>query len=146
MKKISIVLTGISLCMLLISSCGSKASEKEQEQSLRDSVMHIHDSIMPWMEDIANLKDQMNLLSMDSTIDSTSKTMAIELLQQLGNGEDNMWEWMHKWRDPDSSAGHEKIMQYYSSQYQKIHSLAKVMSSAMQHAEDFLNPEDHDEK
>jgi len=144
MKKISIVLTGISLCML-ISSCISKPGEKEQEQSLRDSVMHIHDSIMPWMEDLANLKDQMNLLASDSTIDSAAKIRAVDLLHKLGNGEDNMWDWMHKWRDPDSTAGHEKIMQYYSMQYQKIDSLAKTMSLLIHDAEDYLNPHDNDD-
>ncbi len=131
--------------ILFLHACTPKVDDKAQEQALRDSIMQVHDSIMPWMEQITNLKEQIEALARDSTSDSVTSSLAIVLTGELVNGETQMWDWMHQWLDPDSTVSHEEVMQYYRGQMLQIDSLADLMSSVMEKAETFLSPND-DEK
>lgn len=112
-------------------------------------IMAIHDSIMPKMEDIMNLKSELKLeiTRLDSLLEkekntqlSARKTKAEDLASILEKADKDMMGWMHQYNaDSLSKLKEEEANSYIRLQTEKINSVKQSMLGAINDAVLFLS-------
>lgn len=111
-------------------------------------VMAIHDSIMPKMQDLHNLKKEFTLRieKADSTLAKganalakSEKKSAEQLKLQLEQADEAMMDWMHHYNaDTLDQLDSEKATLYVAEQKKKIEQVRDLMKATQQQAEKFL--------
>lgn len=132
-------LTYIFFLSLLTFSCAPE-TEKEQED-LKKEIMAIHDELMPRMENIHNLKQELEenkgYLTRDSLeADSTQMptTNVDSLINALEDADESMMSWMRGYNNFDNdNLSHEEQMAWLKKEREKIEEVRlKVISSIME--------------
>lgn len=127
------VLSIFSISLLLYSSCGPKKITPQSE--LQDSVMAIHDEVMPKMRDIyklrKGLKKKAKLVPDDSQVNL--------ILESLQSADDAMMDWMASYDAP--SEGAKGAMEYLAREKAKIEKVRIEMLSAIENAQKILDAE-----
>lgn len=111
-------------------------------------MMAIHDSLMPAMGKLMELKKQIDtdMKQTDSLLaikpDVTLKERrkhALDLNLQLENADQQMMDWMHQYKgDTLQKLDHQAATQYISDQTRKIMQVREVMIKSMSDAQYFL--------
>lgn len=154
------------LALLILAGCNSENKDsshsdttKTHEHSGHGShvagdprvaeVMAIHDSIMPQMSAIMDLKQKItaSLKTTDSllTVKSTDvlkkrKEEAFALHIQLENADKEMMNWMHQYQaDTLEKLGDEKATEYIADQKQKIVTVREKMNKSIREARAFID-------
>jgi regulator of replication initiation timing len=129
------ILPVLSLFILsLVWSCGEKTQDN---QALYDEVMKVHDEVMPKMDDIYKLKQELKKQIADSSTLAIEKKKTIEAtILRLDSASDNMMVWMRNFNPLPDSLGEEKARVYLEEQQEKIKKVREEMLKAINAAKE----------
>lgn len=118
----------------LILSCGQK---NQDNQALYDEVMKVHDEVMPKMDDIYKLKQELKKQMADSAnlADEKRKTIEATMLR-LDSASESMMVWMRNFNPIPDSLGEEKARAYLKEQQEKIKEVKEKMLEAIDEAKE----------
>ncbi|TFF34687.1 hypothetical protein [Mucilaginibacter psychrotolerans] len=124
MKK----LFAAALLSLLFAAC---TDPKQQEKTLLDEVIAVHDSVMVKDELVTKAKMQLDTLAKkDSALNAD--TAAKNLVKVLDNAVTKMEDWMHKFDAENKGKSHEQIMTYLADQKKQIKDIDKQFDAAIE--------------
>ena len=129
------ILSVLSLVMLsLVCGCGER---KQGNQALYDEVMKVHDEVMPKMDDIYKLKQELKKQISDSAnlTDEKRKTIEATILK-LDAASESMMVWMRNFNPMPDSLGEEKARAYLEDQQAKIKGVKEEMLEAIEKAKE----------
>ena len=127
------ILTVLSFVVLsLVWSCGEK---KQDNQALYDEVMKVHDEVMPKMDDIYKLKQELKKQISDTPdlVDEKRRTIEATILK-LDSASEAMMVWMRNFNPLPDSLGEEKAREYLEDQQEKIEKVKDEMLDAINKA------------
>lgn len=123
MKKIF----AAALVSLLFLGC---TDPKQQEKTLLDEVIAMHDSVMVKNELVYKTKIQLEALAKkDSALNAD--TGAKSLVKVLDNASTTMDDWMNKFDAENKGKSHEQIMTYLADQKKQIKDIDKQFDAAI---------------
>jgi hypothetical protein len=127
------ILPVLSLFILTLAwSCGQKTRDN---QALYDEVMKVHDEVMPKMDDIYKLKQELKKQMADSSTLTTEKKKTIEAtILKLDSASENMMVWMRNFNPLPDSLGEEKAREYLEDQKVKVEKVKEDMLQAIEEA------------
>ena len=118
----------------LVWSCGQK---NQDNQALYDEVMKVHDEVMPKMDDIYKLKQELKKQIADSSNLAIEKRRTIEAtILRLDSASENMMVWMRNFNPLPDSLGEEKARTYLEEQQEKIEKVKEEMLEAINAAKE----------
>jgi hypothetical protein len=127
------ILPVLSLVTLLVWGCGEKSQDN---QALYDDVMEVHDEVMPKMNDIYKLKEELKKQIADSPSLVDEKKKAIEsAILKLDSASERMMVWMRNFNPLPDSLGEEKARGYLEEQQEEIKKVKDDMLKAIEEAE-----------
>ena len=95
--------------LVMIAGCNSK----KDNQALYDEVMKVHDEVMPKMNDIYKLKEELKKEISDTPGMIEEKRKAIETaILQLDAASEEMMDWMRNFNPLPDSLGEENARKY----------------------------------
>lgn len=114
-----------TIALLSLASC--KHSHPGMEDNpLYSEVMAVHDSIMPKMSEIHDLKDELKAFT-----ESPAKDQVMAAMGDLDKADEAMMEWMANFKMPEDKT---QLETYLSNQKTEINQVAAQMYSAMEQA------------
>ena len=122
------------LTVIALSGCGDA---KKQEKLLLDSVINVHDKVMGNEEHL--MKNKMiidSLIKNDST--RINKDSAKVYLKLIGDADDAMSDWMHKFDAENKGKSHQEIIDYLTDQKKKITIIESQIDSAVNGSDKYL--------
>ena len=127
------ILPVLSLFILsLVWGCGQKTRDN---QTLYDEVMKVHDEVMPKMDNIYQLKQELKKQMADSSNLKVEKRKTIEAaILRLDSASESMMVWMRNFNPLPDSLGEEKARAYLEDQQEKINKVKKEMLEAIEEA------------
>ena len=132
------------LLVLILAACGNKGNHKGHDEgedastgnpneALYDEVMDIHDDVMPKMEDLYKLKQNLQTkLDSASDIASEKKEELKKRIAHLDSVSNLMMDWMHKFDPLPDSADQEEAREYLESEMEKIKKVKDAMLEAIE--------------
>ncbi len=127
----SIPLFSLSLLVGLLVSCSQ--SEETAVKELNDSVMTLHDELMPKTEQIIQLKT-----SLDSMSKGPDSVHVKKLIQSLDKADNEMMNWMHQYSiDSLSNMDFKAKMIYLHDQFTKLKSVETLTDSTLNAANQY---------
>lgn len=127
-----VTLPFVSLTILLLWGCGQ---ESKDNQALYDEVMKVHDEVMPKMNDIYKLREQLKKQIADTAGLVDEKKKAIEsAILKLDSSSEGMMVWMRNFNPLPDSLGEEKARAYLEDQKVKVEKVKKDMLQAIEEA------------
>ncbi len=104
------------------------------EQTLYDEVIAVHDEIMPKLEDMMNLKgdlqEKVDLLKQDDQ--QSEKVAEMDLaIKNLEGADEAMMNWMRNFKPQRDNVSHDEVVEYYTKQKVSIDSVKMLMENAM---------------
>ncbi|MFZ6664034.1 hypothetical protein [Peijinzhouia sedimentorum] len=135
MNKLKTLFLAVVVAFVAIA-CESGPTEEEQQNSLKDEVMEIHDEVMPKMGEMNTLKNELladaDSLSADSS-NVENLELSIDLKQiasELEEANKSMMDWMRNYKPTFDEQTHEEIMQYLEDQKVKAGEVkTKILTS-----------------
>lgn len=118
------------LSILLLTSCKKEFASPEIQKAY-ESVMEVHDEVMPEITTIQKLKRQIKKQ------DAKDKE-AMDLIKQLENADDGMMDWMSDFK-LDQKATKEQQLVYLNSEQTKIDKVSYDMKNSIENARIYLN-------
>ncbi len=134
--------------LVIVWSCGQKSNDQEPHdhshhdeteehgnQGLYEDVMKVHDEVMPKMNDIYKLKEELNKEIADAPEMLEEKRKAIEaMILQLDSASESMMVWMRNFNPLPDSLGEEKARKYLEEQKIKVEKVKEDMLQAIEEA------------
>lgn len=132
---LSVVLS-LAACKKETSSTSTNESEAAQgNQALYDSVMAVHDEVMPKMNDIYKLKNQLKKkLSISDSLTNEKKEKIERTISALDSANDGMMIWMREFNPLPDSLGKEEAREYLMREMEKVKKVRKDIYSAIEKA------------
>lgn len=141
-----IVLLGV------VISCSGKGNQPSSSiaqgavpkdlQPLYEEILAVHDEVMPELNTIASLQEQMKN-KLDELRVAPADTEALKeanrILGDLNKAENAMWSWMHNFSKLDSIADAEKSA-FLEVEKMSVNSMKELMLSSIEQARAYLNP------
>ena len=124
----------ISVYLLTYSSCGPKKITPQSQA--HDSVMEIHDDVMPKMKDMYRLKKGLKNKIKEGLSDDQI-AQVIHLRESIEKADDAMMDWMAGYDKPSEGAA--GAMEYLEREKVKIEKVREEMLSAIENAKIFIN-------
>ena len=114
-----------------------------QHEKIYDEVMEIHDEAMAKMDQIMELKTQLNeqveTLQADTLSDQSLKIDKMNsLVQNLEEADEAMMSWMREFHNDYEEVAKSEIMDYLEEQKERITDVGKQMNEAIAEAEAYL--------
>lgn len=132
------ILRADRLCLLLFLLINSFFIQCKQEtpgqikiNQLHESVMEIHDEVMPKMSEIYSLKKKLTKVESDERV--------VQLIEDLEAADEMMMSWMHQYKKPSNTD--DTSFAYLDSQSQAIKEVKDKMLTAISNAQKFLENE-----
>ena len=138
MKRV-LVLNLLSLFFIL-SSCGT--SDQEENKALRESVIAVHDEVMPLMSKIKSMeakaiKTAEDLEAMEDTdIQKVEELKA--LAYDLNQAYEGMFVWMRQYEREDGDRSPEEVKAYLEDQLLKVQVVNENITAALSKADELL--------
>jgi hypothetical protein len=136
-------------CLALLWSCGQKSNseghdhdgghdaEKGGNQALYDEVMKVHDEVMPKMNDIYKLKEQLKDKIANTPDMVAEKKQQIEsAISRLDSASEGMMVWMRNFNPIPDSVGAQEARDYLESEMEKIKKVSEDVRKALEEAEE----------
>ena len=106
-------------------------------QALYDEVMKVHDEVMPKMNDIYKLKEQLKDKIANTPDIVEEKKKEIEgIITDLDSASEGMMVWMRKFNPLPDSSGEEQAKEYLEGEMQKIKKVKEDVRKALEEAEE----------
>lgn len=123
----------LSSLILLGTSCQS--SEETAIKELNDSVMNLHDNLMPKTEQIIQLKT-----SLDSLSKGPDSVHVKKLIQSLDRADNEMMHWMHQFSlDSLAKMEFQAKLSYLQDQLKKLKSVETLTDSTLHAVNQYKN-------
>jgi DNA repair exonuclease SbcCD ATPase subunit len=135
--------------LVMVWGCGQKSHDHEghdhasdpveeegSNQALEQEIMKIHDEVMPKMDEIYRLKEDLkSKLATAPALAEEKKKELENTVAELDSASDSMMDWMHKYSPiPDSVEGAEKAREYLENEMEKIRKVKEDMLEAIEKA------------
>jgi hypothetical protein len=116
---------------------GNPGMEEGGNQALYDEVMKVHDEVMPKMNDIYKLKEQLKDKIANTPDMVEEKKKEIEsIITQLDSASEGMMVWMRKFNPLPDSTGEEQAKEYLEGEMEKIKKVKEDVRKALEEAEE----------
>ena len=131
------------LLVLILIGCNGKTNNGQDSQNGKDSgnqalydeVMKVHDEVMPKMNDIYKLKEELKKDIANTPNLVEKKRKAIEsAIVQLDAASESMMDWMRNFNPLADSLGEEKARKYLEEQRLKVVKVKEDMLRAIEEA------------
>jgi len=131
--------------VFMLTNCGQKSNDHNHEhhnqeeqsanQGLYEEVMNVHDEVMPKMDDIYKLKEQLKkqLEATPGMVDEKKRDLENTILQ-LDSASEGMMVWMRNFDPIPDSLGEEKARKYLEEQKEKVNKVKEDMLQAIEEA------------
>jgi len=116
--------------LIFLLSCKGEFASTEVKQSY-ESVMFVHDEVMPEMSTINKLRRQIKKLP-------NQNAETTDLIQKLEAADDSMMDWMQTFNLDRKSEIHNQL-EYLDSEQEKINKVSKDMKESIAAAKAYLN-------
>jgi hypothetical protein len=104
--------------------CKASSAEETAENTLRDSLMLVHDEVMPRMSEIHRLKKTLLNISEESKdLNPENLTEIEKVVKFLDAADEGMMSWMGQFKQPESmreKSSHQEIMAYLAIEQQRV--------------------------
>jgi hypothetical protein len=127
--------------LIILSGCGQKSNDKEHREdesgnkALYDEVMNVHDEVMPKMNDIYKLKEELKKRLANSPDISEEKRQHIQnTILRLDSANESMMVWMRNFNPIPDSLGEEKAREYLEQEKEKVGKVKKDVLKAIDDA------------
>jgi hypothetical protein len=138
------------MVLLLTIGCGKPANndhdhshdplEAEGNEALYNEVMKVHDEVMPKMNDIYKLKEQLkNKIAENPTMTESQRKDIEETIANLDAASDGMMVWMRQFNPIPDSEGEEKAREYLENEMEKIKKVREDMLESIAKAKEKIN-------
>jgi hypothetical protein len=137
----------ISVCFLvgfeifsINIGCNTPSTSELAEEELKDSLMVIHDEVMPRMSELHQLKKELNSKKAKQDADVVSAVDSTLII--LDAAAEGMMGWMHAFKKPASmrsSSSHEEIMAYLTIEKLKVEKVRDDINASIKRATDLIN-------
>lgn len=143
-------ISAMFLFAVMFSSCkpadsAESAAENKSENALtalENSVMAIHDEVMPKMHDITNLSNELSSYKANLKENEVGKLEAPDGLDQvLGDlkiAEQGMWDWMKAYSDTKATLQENQLEAFYKKELVSITKVKEDMLSNMEKAQAWI--------
>ncbi len=106
------------------STTNENSAQQVLEADTWDQVISIHDEVMPEMSTIGRIKRRVSAyLEEQTSSQPSSKTELLDLLTQLQQAEDGMWDWMYNFQQLEplqDSLEHQGVLDYLEYERARI--------------------------
>lgn len=131
----------ILLGVLVFAAAGCNQTQT-QEQEKWDTIMAVHDELMPKMSDINRLNQELaaRLGALDST-KVEEKRAILEQIEGLNSAENTMMDWMANVKPIEelrNEGDHAKVMEYLETEQKKVDQMKEEMLKSIESAEQFI--------
>jgi hypothetical protein len=107
--------------------------ETSGNQELYDEVMKIHDEVMPKMNDIHKLKQELKEKLAKAPKLSEAEKMEVEaIISRLDSAGESMMVWMRQFRPIPDSVGEEKAREYLEGEMEKVKKVRENIQEALE--------------
>lgn len=138
--------------MIALASCGQKSNDHEHghdhdhphdhahdeagpNQALYDEVMKVHDEVMPKMNDIYKLKQELKKQLEESKNLAAEKKQEIEnTIAKLDSASDGMMVWMREFDPIPDSLGEERAREYLENEMERVKKVKQDILEAIEKA------------
>lgn len=96
---------------------------------LYNQVMDIHDEVMPKMQDLHNVKTE--LQAKLATATAEEKAALEKRIAKLDSAGNLMMDWMHEFNPPADTADQEQSRAYYESELEKVKKMRDVVNETL---------------
>ena len=131
---------------LMAWCCGQKANDHENHthiaqdsleatgnQALYDEVMKVHDEVMPKMNDIYKLKEELKeKLAVQKDLTEEKKKGIDATISKLDSASESMMVWMRGFRPLSDSVGEEKAREYLETEMEKVKKVKEEIQEALE--------------
>lgn len=137
------------VALSLLWSCGQKSGEDGHDhdanhdaegggnQALYDEVMKVHDEVMPKMDDIYKLKEQLKDKIANTPDMAADKKQEIEgIILRLDSASEGMMVWMRNFNPLPDSTGEQEARDYLESEMEKIKKVGEDVRKALEEAKE----------
>src|ERR1700753_2287804 len=114
------------------------ADKKAQEQSLRDSVVDVHERVMGEDEKMLADKSALDTL-IKQTADKLVKDSAKIYSDKLALADSDMMTWMHNFNPDQSNQPHDAVMSYFGKQKRQIVHIDSQMTGLLKETSAYLD-------
>jgi hypothetical protein len=140
---LSVAIIGI---LSILLSCGQKSHENDHNQgdanqeaggnqALYDDVMKVHDEVMPKMNDIYKLREQLKKQISDTPGMAAKKKEEIEsTIIKLDSASEEMMVWMRNFNPLPDSLGEDSAREYLEKEKVKVNEVKEAMLQAIEEA------------
>ena len=112
-------------------------NEESPNTALYDKVMELHDELMPKMEEIYNLKKEMqDELAKTPEMVAEKKQELEKTIVYLDSANNQMMDWMHKFNPLPDSVDQEAAREYLETEMEKIRKVKDIMAEAIDKAKE----------
>jgi hypothetical protein len=138
-----------SLCLFLMISFSCKEKSHEHEghdatagdvvetsgnQELYNEVMKIHDEVMPKMNDVHTIKQELKETLSKPKLTNADKLKAEAMILKLDSANEGMMVWMREFRPLPDSLGEEKARAYLEAEMEKVKKVRENILSVLEQA------------
>lgn len=144
------ILTKVLLVMVFVItwSCGQKSHDHDEHnqrdgdaieeggnQVLYDEVMKVHDEVMPKMNDIYKLKEELkNQIANTPNIAEEKKKEIEATILKLDSASEGMMVWMRNFNPLPDSLGEEQAKEYLENEMEKVKKVREDVVEALEKA------------
>jgi hypothetical protein len=112
------------------------AVQASGNQELYNEVMKIHDEVMPRMDDIRRLKNEIKeKLEKNQNLAKDERIKLDAMFAKLDSAGDGMMIWMREFRPLPDSVGEEKAREYLENEMQRVKRVRDDIQNALKEAE-----------
>lgn len=115
----------------LVWGCGPKTTDNQQ---LYEEVMEIHDEVMPKMNDIYKLKEELKKIASASNTPEDKKKAIESAILNLDSASEGMMVWMRNFNPLPDSLGEDNAREYLKDQKKKVNKVKEDMLKAIDKA------------
>jgi len=133
------------LLVLILIGCNGKTNNGQDSQNgndsgnqaLYDEVMKVHDEVMPKMNDIYKLKEELkkDIANTSDLVEKKRKEIESAIVQ-LDAASESMMDWMRNFNPLPDSLGEEKARLYLEEQKVKVVKVKDAMLQAIEEAKE----------
>jgi hypothetical protein len=137
----------IILC-IIAAGCGQKSNEHDAHehgtdnsteeggnQALYDEVMKVHDEVMPKMNDIYKMKEELKnqVANTPDLVEEKKKEIEAAILK-LDSASEGMMVWMRNFNPIPDSLGEEQAREYLENEMEKVKKVKEDVLEALERA------------
>jgi len=138
-----------ALCVITLS-CGQKSHEHDDHQhgdgdaveesgnqALYDEVMKVHDEVMPKMDDIYKMKEELkNQIANTPDMVEDRKKEIEAAISKLDSASEGMMVWMRNFNPLPDSLGEEQAKEYLENEMEKVKKVKDDVLESLENAKD----------